>query len=698
LNDEFLSASIARMIFQKTKHIITSVSLFLLFIHSGSSSFIDAPVHLSRPGSRFTIVPEYHNQRIRVLPMGYSIPEESGFTVTVDSPGGISHFPSDFETLSISEKRLTPTSAEFTIPVSGANAFLRYEIVSPFTPVFTEWRIAPIMFITVTLVNNDSDTVTCDVSLNGLRSLQHNIEHKDGTALFSAPWNKTVSLYEFASNVKGVFMAGGYKKDGWRAEMVADEARLTVTISAEPDESQYRHAVILFHTASPVLEVDKRLCRFAYLRDFPNPGYLMKQALYNRDRLLKEDLRMRSTMITDTSTDPYIALTHSALQSFLACSWLVRSPDGALRYSEWEGFPLFHSTMDVVYNTSLFHLAYAPDFLANMLQHWPRYHLNGDMPHDMGKGLIIGENAYKVVMLTEENANFLLLHSMYAAQTGDVSLAKLQKPVLERVIQRLIEMDTDGNGLPNLGAINSFDDAPRSINIAENQIYLGIKKATALQAVSTLFKGFLSDAIRAEALARADTIYQSIIDSWTGTHFPIALPSETDEKDARVVSQVLLPHDSDHPIRSDDSLEDLLDGFSNYAAHGLVALWLSGLNAPPELEALMKKHLEIAHQKTATEYGDAHRDGVDNVWVSQNMWRDLAALYLDADIEFDLLHQRYLRLQKEAVPRRDGTGRWEGFCDSPVNSFLTAYSRGIPILGFHWFAPGKATIPEIRHP
>ncbi len=680
--------------------ITTSIfTLLLVLIPSALSEFDSVPVHLSRLGSRFTIVPELHNQRIRVLPLGYMLPEETGFTVSVDSSSGILHFPSDIGDQSAFRKYLTPTSAEFTVPVPGADAYIRYEIVSPFTPLYTDWRLAPIMFVNLTLINNDSKTVTCDISLNGLQTLQHTTTQDDEIASFSAPWTKTVSLYEFSSDVKGMFMAGGYTEDGWRAEMIADEGRLTATVSAQPGESQHRHAVVLFHTASPIMLVDGRMSRFAYLRDFPNPGFLMKQALQNRDSLLKQDLRIRSTMLTEASTEQYIALTHSALQSFLASSWLVRSPDGALRYSEWEGFPLFISTMDVVYNTSLFHLAYTPDFLANMLKHWPRYHLNGDMPHDMGKGLIISENAYKVLMLTEENANFLLLHSMYAAQTGDTRLAESQKPVIEHIMKRLIEMDTDGNGLPNLGAINTFDDAPRSINISENQIYLGIKKAAALQAVSSLFEEFLSDPIRSKALARADTIYQSIIDSWTGTHFPIALASETDEKkDSRVVSQVLLPHDANHPIRSDDLLDDDLDGFSNYAAHGLVALWLSGLNAPGELEALMKKHLEIAHKKTATEYGDAHRDGIENVWVSQNMWRDLAALYLDADLDFDLLHQRYLRLQKESVPRRDGTGRWEGFCDSPVNSFLTAYSRGIPIIGFHWFSPGNAAIPDITKP
>ena len=100
----------------------------------------------------------------------------------------------------------------------------------------------------------------------------------------------------------------------------------------------------------------------------------------------------------------------------------------------------------------------------------------------------------------------------------------------------------------------------------------------------------------------------------------------------------------------------------------------------------MVTHLMTAHLKTNTDFGDSHRDGISNVWISQNMWRDLAAAYLGAELDFKKLHSQYWHNQmvcfqrSRNLPDNAVSSPWTGFCDSPESSFLTWYSRGIPLI------------------
>ena len=682
-------------------------------------------MQLSRMGSRFTIVPELHQNRIRILPLGYCLPEYTGLSIDIDTGQQTVLFSNnDAELLSSLSTEFYPTSQRFSAPIPDKKAQLAIELISPFTPSLPKWRIAPIMLLKVTVTNLDDQPLDCAVSVTGLHNrvhadvagqeiaaiaaplrftidqaalIQQDINHHLAPHLTEQRWSNP-QFHAFSSDINGVFLLGGQQKDGWESIATPHSGKISIQLKADPGKSAETYAAFLFYTSSPILLVDGHTCSFTYLKDFRDPVRLLTETLENRQILLQTDAAFQATLRTTSSTENLQYLTHTALQSFLACTWSVRLPDGSIRYSEWEGYPLFHSTMDVVFNSCLFHLAYTPDYLKDMLLNWPRYSQDGDMPHDMGKGLVIHQNAYPVKMQAEENCNYLLLHAMYAARTHDFSIAKELKPVIERIVQRLISSDTDGDGLPNTGVINTFDDAPVSINMAENQVYLGIKKAAALQLTATLFSEFLSPSTQQNALDRSNLIYNSIIESWTGTHFPIALsaPEKEADTDPKKITQVLLPHDQHHPITTVDSKEDDITGYSNYAAHGLVPLWLCGLHAPSELEKLMKTHLVTAHNKTSTPYGNAHRDGQQNVWVSQNMWRDLAALYLGADIDFAELHRQYTQVQSLSINRRDNTGRWEGFCDSPYNAFLTAYSRGIPILGCSWVTKGRIQLPTIQ--
>ncbi|MBN1879431.1 hypothetical protein JW823_04905 [bacterium] len=693
-----------------------------------STSSPEPPVQLSRLGSRLTIIPEPDRNRIRVLPIGHCFTEFSGLTLTVTADKKTTLCPSCNPNESSQINRtLTPTSIAYSIPVPGTPmdqpALLEYRLVSPLTPNIQRWRTAPVMLAELTLTNPGPIAVTCQVSLSGLTNQLHKVETANNAILLSTPLSipidqQSVVNYEirdylapqlrstpakqsgttgFSSVINGTFTMIAQRDDGWLAELKLGTGRLTSTLTAQAGQSARTVCAITFHTNSPVLSIDGNLCPFAYTADFNNASDLAEAALRHAQDLLETDARTCRILGGPSQFEAaiaYEALRQIALQSFLSNTWLVRQPDGSTRYSEWEGFPLFHSTLDVVFNTSLFHLAFAPDLLADMLMHWPLYHQDGDMPHDMGKGLVIDRNAYPVRMTVEENANYLLLHAMLAARTGNNATAAAQRDTIDRLVRRLIASDTDSDTLPDTGVINTFDDAPPSVNSAPNQIYLGIKTAAALQAAAQVLSTVLSKNTCAHALNRSQLIFKTIERSWTGTLFPIALPApQSTAPEQGKVTGVLLPLDHDKPINTSNGNEDP-NGYCNYAAHGLVALWLCGLSAPVDLETRMRFHLESAHEKTQTGYGDSHRDGHANVWISQNMWRDLAALYLGADIDYHRQHAKYLKLQVESVTHRTGNCRWEGFCDSPENSFLTCYSRGIPILAFPWFQQGLIDLPE----
>ena len=187
-----------------------------------------------------------------------------------------------------------------------------------------------------------------------------------------------------------------------------------------------------------------------------------------------------------------------------------------------------------------------------------------------------------------------------------------------------------------------------------------------------------------------------MVDSWSKDHYPIFIKTDRDDSikplHAQIISKsdrngtkhILLPYD---PDKTDGMIihdtNDDHDGYSNYIAHGLIPLFFVGKGRQLLPADKLSQHLLIASKKTSTKYGDSHRDGQTNVWVSQNMWRDLVALYLGLPLDLDLEYEhKYQALQDDCFQKYSSKGSWYGFCDSPVNSFLTSYSRGIPIIAF----------------
>lgn len=664
------------------------------------------PCLLARLGSRLTVIPEPDLGRIRVLPLGHHLPEFEGLRVRWVTETGVSVFPDPGgmapETL---KHTMGPTSTAYTISLNNSNLVLEYRLSSPFCPDLPAWRSAPILFLDLTIRNQSEIPATgvLELEIACDKTPSPCIDQDIAGVVYSWPFHLDQARHSssdiaehvspqllqqagpagdhqrFSVKGSGEFAACGAIRDGWQCS----DGCLKAAVSAAPGTAVRKHAALAFRTGDPVLKVDGHPCPIWVVDPGTDALATARKAVAHRADIMASNTRFETSLLEGFETETQRHLVSLGFQSFLSNTWIVRSPDGSPRYSEWEGRPLFHSTLDVVFNTSPFHLKYTPDLLGNMLRHRPRYNQGDHLSHDIGKGLIIETNAYPVKMVVEEDNNFILLHYMYANATGDFSIIKAQAPLLRTLTDGLIAADTDGDGLPNKGSINTFDDAPPSINLAENQLYLGIKVAASLHAMQSLDRhvpGLIRD--RADRIAAfKQTIIDTINSEWLGDHYPIHHEAAT-AADAFVV----LPFDKEHAPKTQTQADDSRQGYSNYIAHGLVPLLMFGEEKPAGWFPHMAAHLETAHGKTNTEYGDAHRDGVTNVWISQNMWRDLAAAYLGAHLDFQKLHGQYWRNQvmcfarNRRNPEDVSARRWTGFCESPENSFLTFYSRGVPII------------------
>ena len=218
------------------------------------------------------------------------------------------------------------------------------------------------------------------------------------------------------------------------------------------------------------------------------------------------------------------------------------------------------------------------------------------------------------------------------------------------------------------------------MNAAPNQLYLGVKVAAALQ---WLERQGLSDAAGADHQSR---FAGTMADSWLGDHYPIYTG-----RTRRPRQMLLSPHPGARRAGADAP-----HGFSNYLAHGLVPLLWSGWGLEVIPHERVARHLLAAHRQTRTPFGDAHRDGHQNVWVSQNLWRDAAALFLEVPLDYAALAAQYWRTQALGFANRSGDGDWEAFCDSPLNPFLTSYPRGAAVLLHPWAERGITWNDEQR--
>lgn len=473
---------------------------------------------------------------------------------------------------------------------------------------------------------------------------------------------------------------------GCRAHPDGDGLTLELPVTDPGSGTKWR-LVWGAHCAEPVLNVRQgkqlRRGRFLYTERLPDIGAVITDAVEHRDMRLAQSRRFEKLFDQASLTAAQRHLVNQTFQAFLSNTWWCRLDRGdgtdprLTDKDEWfsvmEGTSFFHSTLDDEYNCSLFYLSLWPKLLDMQLNQWPHLRREHEpsggvfLCHDMGRAGEVSEQAYGHDMPVEENCNYMLLMQVYAHWTGDLSVAHRHGDLLEKLTRYLLWTDRDGSGFPSEGVPNTLDDANPATQIARKQTYLAVKRLAALEAAADL----LARVGHKKTAAKADQAVEQAAphiekSAWLGDHYAVCVDrTSTGVTDAKTGEA--LPYDEIPGW----------DAYSIYTGNGLLLPLMAG---QPSL--LDRQHLALdaynAMRETLSPYGCGHSSlEPENVWVSQNLWRDHLGQYLGLSWP-PYLAQRYWDLQVMSNTHRQSFG----FIDTYIGNHLAFFPRGVTSIGY----------------
>jgi len=464
------------------------------------------------------------------------------------------------------------------------------------------------------------------------------------------------------------------------AEAYTDERghglALDLPVTEEGSGTKWR-LVWAAHTADPVLQVRGKSAHFRYNQYWSDLDAVMAAAVAERDENLAHSRRFEKLLEQAPHIMARRHLTALGFQSFLSNTFWCDVEDGSEWFSNWEGTCLYHSTVDVEYNLSLLYFAIWPELLVKTVDQWVHYgkeHTNSGgliLSHDMGQGMTADKQAYPHEMPVEENSNFLLLLQAYCHWTGGTELISRHAEFIGRLTDYLLWTDRDDSGFPSEGTANTIDDASAAVQYARKQTYLAVKRVMALLAAADLLSRAghderatrCRDAVR-HAAPRIDS------DAWIGDHYVVCI-----ERDTAGLIDVW----SGKPLPMSE-LQGW-DAYSIYTANGLLLPQMINARCPLDVEKL-RADITNAMRETLTTYGCSHSTSDQaNVWVSQNIWRDLVGRYLGAVVP--MIDSRYWDLQTFS----NTADQSFGFIDTYIGNELAFYPRGAAAFGYFLAGP-----------
>lgn len=439
------------------------------------------------------------------------------------------------------------------------------------------------------------------------------------------------------------------------------------------------HFVLAGYTDEDVLDVRGEKMKLLYADRFASVEEVASYALSRYEIMERRSALFCDMLKKADMTADYFRLLGLAMRSFAANVWLCEGGRGKW-FSVWEGNCLFHSTVDVEYNIGVFYLMFWPELLAEELKNWADALKGVFLPHDVGGGLTVGECAYPHDMPVEENCNFILLLYASYKMRGRKDLAAEHADLAEKLIDFIRSCDKTGNGLANEGTANTIDDSSDNVQFAQEQIYLGIKEYAAYVAAGEMFAALGRDGMRRACKEEADKIRASIEScGWRGDHYAVNL----------IESGGKLHKDSIYKSIGVTGEKGGKDAYSIYTSNGLLYLLMTGTDLGWDRERLRKDML-AARSACMTAYGCTHSSvDTSNVWISQNIWRDMAACYLGEDFSGEVSrYAEYERYENQG-------GRGGCFIDTYGWNKLNYYPRGIAAVGMI-YARGGVSVDAVR--
>jgi len=447
---------------------------------------------------------------------------------------------------------------------------------------------------------------------------------------------------------------------------------LDLPVTAEGSGVKWR-LVWAAHCADPVLEVQGQPARFRYVKHWDSLDAVMDWAIEHRDENLALSRRFEKLLEQAPLARSKWHLMVFAFQSYLSNTYWCDLEGGDEMFSVLEGSSMYHNTLDVAYNLSLFYFAVWPRLLLLCLERFAEYNTDHDASgglifhHDMGYGARIGDaQAYDPPMPVEENSNFLLLLQAYCHWTGDTEPIARLADVVRGAARYLLWTDHTNDGFPDEGTANTLDDGSPAVQLARNQTYLAIKRTTALDAAADLL-------LRAGDEATAETCRAAALDAvpsierraWLDDHYVVCIDHDT---------QAMVDADTGEALPL-GPLEGW-DDYSIYTANGLLLPVMIG-----QPIAFDRDRLEIdmtnAWRETRSNYGCGHTSSdATNIWISQNLWRDHAARYLRIGLKEN--DGRYWDLQVMSNTADNSFG----YTDTYIGNELAFNPRGAVVFGY----------------
>lgn len=439
------------------------------------------------------------------------------------------------------------------------------------------------------------------------------------------------------------------------------------------------------HVKDAVLDIRGEPGQMAYNRYWHNLDEVVEAALKTRDDNLAHSRRFEKLLEQAPISRPAWHMLTYSFQNWLMNTWWCHYGEAGDWFSTWEGNCLNHSTVDVEFNTSPIMLAIWPGLLGKLISQLPaasQDHLASGgaiLQHDLGHHLKIGPSTFHHPMPIEENSNALLLLLTYTRWTGQKKLLAELTDYVKKLANYLLWADRDGDGFPNEGIANTVDDASPAMQYARKQTYLAVKRVAAMQAAADLMQmqGEAEPAGRyREAARKAAAAIEN--QAWLGDHYAVCADPE---------SMGLRDVWTDEPLPP-GKLSGW-DDYSIFTTSGLLPALMTGQSVPFDLERL-KLDIRGALRETLTPYGCVHTSSdLYNIWISQNLWRDLTAQYLEVDMPD--LAGRYWDLQTYA----NTAGQSYGYCDTYIGNELTFYPRGVASWGIFMAGP-RLTLDRSR--
>ena len=394
----------------------------------------------------------------------------------------------------------------------------------------------------------------------------------------------------------------------------------------------------------------------------------MSEAKDNCNQILEKTENFCKHLRNCSLSADYLNFLGFSFQSYACNVWWGISEDSKKEwFSVWEGNCLFHSTVDVEYNIAVFYLMLWPELLVHQIEHWREYKQDGFISHDCGAVLDADKSVYPHDMEIEENSNFILLLFALFRLRGRTDILARHYQLLKELVAYNIRCDLTGNGLPNLGTANTIDDSSDDVQFAQEQIYIGIKEYAAYCAAKKMAR-FMED-ISFEKLCEkeCEKIKKTIEDKgWLGDHYGVNLISSNGSINPNSLYQSV----------GKISTEEGMNAYSIYTTNGFLYLFLCGEDILWDRNRL-REDIIATERACSTPFGCTH-SSVDksNIWISQNIFRDLCAGYLGIDFSDHI--QKYWAFE---IYENQGA-RGGCFIDTYGWNKLNYYPRGITSIGY----------------